>query len=152
MCVSTTRAINKILYTDMAYHNQSSVYEGLDQRWPSNVTTLAQQFYFVDRTLYQRWRWILVNNQWHSCMSEQSMAQLHEWTINDTAYSTQRYDLNTFHHFSNPYLKVKIMYVCRFFRSCSCAIDCSLMQLCHWLFTHAAVSLIVQAQHVSKAI
>jgi hypothetical protein len=57
----------------------------LATRWPNKVTTLAQQFYFVDRTLYQRWRWILVNNQWHSCMSEQLMVHLHEWTINDTA-------------------------------------------------------------------
>jgi hypothetical protein len=40
-----------------------------------------------------------------------------EKTYTVQKYSTQRHDLNTFHHFSNPYLKVKIMYVCRFFRS-----------------------------------
>jgi hypothetical protein len=34
-----------------------------------------------------------------------------EKTYTVQKYSTQRHDLNTFHHFSNPYLKVKIMYV-----------------------------------------
>lgn len=41
--------------------------------------------------------------------------------------STQRHHLNIFHQFSYPHLKIRIMGACIFFRSCSCAIYCSLI-------------------------
>ena len=58
-------------------------------RWPNIVPTLALNI--SEQSMTQLHEWTIngtaawVNNQWHSCMSEQSMTQLHEWTINDTA-------------------------------------------------------------------